>query len=109
MELKKSDEKALEFKHGDVTFLVKPKATAMDRLQVVMAHTPEDMLTRAIKQMVIGWQGVTDGGKDAPYTYESLSSIPEPIPNDSVMMKLGYFVMEKTDVIGSKEVEPKNG
>lgn len=101
------DEAALEHQHADVVFLVKPKATAYDRLQVVMAQQPTEFMERAIRQMVVGWKGVTDGeGKAVPYNFDALKLLPDPDPKKGILLTLGTFILEHTDV--AKAAQEKN-
>lgn len=99
MELMKEQD-ALEHQCGEVTFLVKPLASSYDRLQVVMAQTPTEFLEAAIKQMVIGWKGVTRDSKPVPYSYDVLKLLPD--SNGDVLLGLGRFILDKTDVRGGK-------
>lgn len=109
MELLK-DAKPLEYTLGDVVLLVKPQATAYDRLHVVMATTPTEFIERMVRQMVVGWRGVTENGQPAAYSFDALKRLPEPDPKNSLLLKLGEFVQENTDVVkGATGAQEKNG
>lgn len=100
------EEQPLEMSYGEMTFLIKPKATAFDRLQALMAQTPTEFMERVIRQMVIGWKGVSQDGVSVKYSFDLLKLLPETEPNKSVLLTLGNFVLENTDV--AKTSTPKN-
>lgn len=97
MELMK-EQPALEFQQGEVTFLIKPKASGYDRMQVVMAKDTTEFMERVLQQMVTGWKGVTVDGKPAPYSFGAVKLLPEESIDSAILLKLANFVIENTDV-----------
>ena len=111
MELKEADVKPLEFKHEDVKFLVKPEATEEDRLEVLLSGRQEGeniVMSRAeycktvIRRMVVGWTGVKRKGEDVPYSFDELRNFPRGTGRN-VLLELGGFIIENTDI-----AKPKN-
>lgn len=98
-------EKPLEFTQADVTFLVKPRATAADKFAVVMCATTAEFMRTAIRQMVTGWRGVTSEGKPIAYSPDMLDRLPS--TKENILLSLGNFVISNTDIV-KEESEAKN-
>lgn len=117
MELKESDVKPLEYKHEDVKFLVKPEATEEDRLEVLLAGRQDGeniVMSRAeycktvIRRMVVGWEGVTRKGEAVPYSFEELRNFPRGT-GKNVLLELGGYIIEHTDIAKPKNPNLKKG
>ena len=102
----------LRFAWGDVTFLVKPQTTSGDKFEIDMAgrpvgntgqveFSPAEFYRTLVRQFVVGWEGVTSEGKPVPYSYENLMRLPAQ-SGDDVVIRLGIFIVENTDVTGGK-------
>ena len=111
MEIKRQNAKPLEFKYEDVTFFVKPSATEEDRMFVSLSGVSDGDKVRfsraeycrsIIQCMVTGWKGVTEDGKEVPYSFELLSNFPR-IEDHNVYIDLGSFIIEKTDISRAPE------
>ena len=100
MELEKHDEKPLEFKWKDVTFKIKPRATAADRLAVAFRDqkTVASYSLTLIERMVIDWEGVTLNGQPVPYSFELLSKHLPSTAEDNALIGLAGFIWENTDI-----------
>lgn len=118
MELLQLDEKPVEYKHKDVTFLVRKNATVADRLAIDCAGVLEkDGRVRfdlrnyyevLIKTFVVGWAGVTRAGKDVAYSYDLLMNNFPMSDEGDLLIKLGTFISEQTGLYQKKEEEQKN-
>lgn len=100
-------EKPLEFKHGEVTFLVKPKASAADKFAAMMAKDPHEFARVAMRRMVMGWSGVTSGGKPVVYAPDLLDQLP-PHEGGNPLVALGEYIVKHTDIAKVDE-KAKNG
>lgn len=100
--------KPLEFKHGDVTFFIKPNATSHDRFMSVMSGEMKSDGTIAVKRaefnetilrnFIVGWEGVTQNGKPVPYSWEAfISSWPKEEDGKNIFVELTNFIFDKTD------------
>jgi len=98
-------EKPLEFVTGEVTFLVKPRASAADKFCVIMGKDAASFMRAAIERMVVGWKGVTKDGKPVAYNATMLDLLPN--GGDNVLLSLGNFILEKTDLV-KEDSEAKN-
>ena len=115
MELVKHSQ-PLEFKYEDIVFLVKKHANAEDKMEVALSGKRDGndiFWTRAeycktiIRRMVLGWKGVTQDGKEVPYSFDALCELPH-VEGRNVFLALGEFVMEHTDIRNSKAKDLKN-
>jgi len=106
MEIKRLNSKPLEFKYEDATFFVKPVATEEDRMVVSLSGLSDggsvrfskpDYCKAIIGCMVTGWKGVTEGGKEVPYSFDLLSDFPH-VEGKNVYLELGAFIIENTDI-----------
>lgn len=91
------EDKPLEFAHGDVTFYVKPKAAAADKFSVAFTQNTAEFMRTVIRQMVVGWKGVTSDGSPVRYSPEMLDRLPGSA-KDNVLMSLGNFILDSTDI-----------
>lgn len=104
MELLKLDDRPAEFKWGDVTFFFRTRVSLGDRHNVINAGAtfegdrvgfrPWELYSMLIKIFVTGWSGVTENGKEVPYSFDTLINR---LPADSqqdVVMKLGLKIAE---------------
>jgi len=117
MELMKT-EKPLEFKKGDVTFFIKPKATEYDVFNTIMAGEMKADGMVAMKRMdfndcilrnfIIGWEGVTIDGKAIPYSWEVFVNGWPKQDENNIFVELVNFIFEKTDY-HKKDKELKKG
>lgn len=119
MELLKAakPDECLKFQWHDVTFLVKPKASANDKFLVDCAGNFEEdgqvtfdrkVLYRLfIKLFVVEWHGVTDPDtkNTVRWSPEALDLLPAR-PGDDVILQLGAFIGAKTNIL--KEPEHKH-
>ena len=111
MELKESNVTPLKYQHEDVTFLIKPEATEEDRLEVLLAGRQEgenvvtsraEFCKTVIRRMVVGWEGVTRKGAAVPYSFDELRNFPRG-SGKNLLLELGHFIIEHTDI-----AKPKN-
>lgn len=111
MEIRKHKSDPLEFKYEDVVFFIKPHASEEDRMVVNLSGVREGdrvVFSRAeycktiIKCMVTGWKGVTEDGKEVPYSFDLLSDFPR-VNDHNVYIDLGSFIIEKTDISRAPE------
>lgn len=116
MELKESNAVMLKYQHEDVTFLVKPEATEEDRLEVLLAGRQEgesvvasraEFCKTAIRCMVVGWEGVTRKGEAVPYSFDELRNFPRS-EGKNLLLELGQFIIEQTDIAKAKNQNLKN-
>ena len=109
MELQKNDEKLLEFKWRDVVFKVKPRATSGDRLAVALRDekTLATYSLTLVERFVVGWEGVTQDGKPAPYSFKLLSEHMPSTASDNALLSLAAFIWEKTDISSGLDKELK--
>jgi len=98
-------ERPLEFVAGDVTFLVKPKASAADKFVVIMGKDTASFMRAVIERMVVGWRGVTQEGKPIAYNPALLDMLPN--GKDNVLLSLGNFILNSTDIV-KEDAEAKN-
>ena len=106
MELMKAD-KPLEFKKGEVTFFIKPKASEHDVFNTIMSGEMKADGTVTVKRMdfndcvlrhfIIGWEGVTVEGKEVPYSWEMFVSGWPKQDEGNIFVDLVNFIFEKTD------------
>lgn len=108
MEIVSEEVTGLEHKHEDVTFIVKPKATAGDKLAVNLTDSKLAFIEALCERMTIGWSGVTENGKPTGYSYAKLRRLPDPGAGSSIMLGLSDFIIEKTDILtGIKDILKK--
>ena len=110
MEIREAEVKVLKFNHDDMVFHVKAEATEEDRLEIILAGRQEGenvVLSRAeycktvIRRMVTGWENVKRKGVDVPYSYDELRNLPRG-NGKNVMLELGGFIIEHTDIAKHK-------
>lgn len=111
MEIRKSKAETVEFKYEDVVFFIKPHATEEDRMIVNLSGAREgdrvvfsrsEYCKTIIKCMVTGWKGVTEDGKEVPYSFDLLSNFPR-VKDRNVYIDLGSFIIENTDIARTPE------
>lgn len=117
-ELLKTDSKPLEYKHGDVTFLVRPYATVGDHMELIdtfgfdasgkITTKSSAMYRFLISRFVVGWRGVTQDGKPVDYSYDRFESSFPLDTQASLCVLLGAFIMQQTGLF-PKGTEGKNG
>jgi len=102
MELLKLDDRPAEYTWDQVTFFFRTKVTVGDKYAVDSAgvvttgdkitFTSTEFYKAMIRVFVTGWKGVTENGKDAPYSYDTfMNRLPASMADDLVM-KLGYEI-----------------
>jgi hypothetical protein len=105
MELVKQSEN-LVYTYKDIKILVRSKATAGDKFAVEESgkfnsetgkfdFNMVEFYRILVRRFVVGWEGVTDGGKPVAYSYDALSSLPIDHEQDFII-KLGMFIADKT-------------
>ena len=105
----------LEFVYEDgVVFLIKPHATQYDVFQMsmtgevkggVLKMSASSYFETALKQFILGWQGVEDeNGKPVAYSWDTFISRFPRNPNRDVFLELWKFIQEKTDLV----IKPEN-
>jgi hypothetical protein len=104
-----------KFKWKDVAFTFRTRVNKYDRWKIDTAGVVYDgnkiqfevwdFYELMIKLFVTGWEGVTEAGKDVPYSFESLKNLPDDDGED-IIMNLGKFIAETNGLIG-KKVEDK--
>lgn len=102
MELQEPREEPLEYAYGDVTFLVKRRATAYDRFVVVTQKDAGAFAEACVRQMVAGWRGVTSKGKPVAYGYDLIKFLP-PLEGRNIYLLLADFIQRETDLLGERE------
>jgi hypothetical protein len=104
----------LEFKWKDITFQIRSTAMSGDKFAISMSSPIENgrqtfSLTayyrKIIELFVIGWQGVTEDGKDVPFSLDALGRLPVDANND-VFILLASFILNNTGF--SADAERKN-
>jgi hypothetical protein len=111
MELLKLDERPVEYKWEDVTFVVKKTYSTADKFAVDTAgqllesgkisFKPWELYKVLIRTFVIGWKGVTENGKEVPWDYDVFMSR-FPVKNRDVVMLLGLFISEQINIFGEE-------
>lgn len=114
MELLKLDERPAEFKWKDVTFYFRKRVTVGDKYEIDTAgtvmdgekisFTPWGFYTTVIRIFVTGWDGVSDGGKAVPYSFETLMNRLPADTTEDLVMKLGFQIAKELGLVTS---EPK--
>lgn len=100
----------LEYVFKDVTFVIRAQANAHDKFQMDMSlgqingegkveATLREVYQTLIKLFVVGWKGVTQDGKEVPYSYDLLTNAFPADPMDDVYMRLGGFIASKTGIL----------
>jgi hypothetical protein len=124
MELLKLDDRLEEYVWKDVTFYYRKTVSSGDKFNLDMAGSfqnngkvafnPLEYCRTLVRLFVTGWKGVTENGKDVPYSYETLESrFPIDIKGEDVIMTLGFKIAEAVgltdNVKTEKEIDQKNG
>lgn len=115
MELLKLDERPAEFKWKDVTIIYRVNVSAEDKFVVDTAGThingekiefkPWEFYKTMIRVFVIGWRGVTENGKEIPYSYDTfLKRLPGDLQED-LIMQLGHDIAVKNGFLNEKKTE----
>lgn len=114
MELLKTPttEQLLKFTWNDVTFLVKPRAGAMDKFELDtrgdLAADGTVTMSRTIfyrvlvERFVVGWEGVTEDGRPVPYSFARIERLPA-LPDDDLIFKLGAYIATQTNVLAEPQ------
>lgn len=115
MELLKAKEN-LKYTIGDVTFLVRAQATVRDKFELDVAGdwnkdgkfvlNVGTAYRKLVELFVVGWEGVTQDGKPAPYSFDALMGLPADAVSDWIL-KLGTYIASTTGIIVGEEA--KNG
>ncbi len=123
MELLKLNESPARFPWKDVVFLYRTKVTTEDKFAIDMAgtvmkdgrveFTVTEFYRTLVKTFVIGWEGVTDGAKPVPYSYDAFTRLPSD-PDQDVLFKLAIKIGQDTGFLTTPEqktaeTELKNG
>ena len=118
MELVKQSEN-LVYPYKDIKIFVRSKATAGDKFAIEESgkfnvktgkfdFNMVDFYRILVERFVIGWEGVTDGAKPVPYSFEALGNLPIDSEQDFII-KLGMFIADKTGFSTTKtENDKKN-
>lgn len=115
MELVKP-ETPVEFVWKDVTFYIRPTATAGDKFSLTngapmtkdgkQTFVMSDFWKKIIEIFVVKWSGVTKDGQDVPFSMDALAQLPVD-NNDDVFVRLGAFIVDTTKIVDRGE-ERKN-
>lgn len=109
----------LEFKYKDCVFIVKAQSSDADKMEVLAAGSGEgnrvsipraEFYRALIRCFVINWKGVTSEGKEVPYSFEVFMKF-FPVHHgkgSSVVIELGDFIVEHTDIFKRDELEKKD-
>jgi hypothetical protein len=118
MELLKLDERPTEFEWNGITFLIKARLTTEDKYIIDTAGElqkdgsfifhPRDFYSGVVKRMVIGWRGVTEGGKDAPYSFDTLTSRIPGDPQEDLILRLGIHIAKLHGLVKSADAPKEN-
>ena len=102
MEIYKQTEPDRIFNWKDVTFHIRPRATTGDKHDLVMigdikadgrSSVPRSLMyRRAIELFVKSWNGVTENGKQVPFSMAALDSLPTSSDETDVILELGAFI-----------------
>lgn len=111
------------FKHKDVTFLIRTQAVQADTFAMKQTDTGRIVVKngKAIREadivawgkllvriFVVGWEGVTQDGKPAAYSYDTLeSSFPAEL-GDALFEDLANFIFANVSIFKKGGVELKN-
>lgn len=111
------EQRRAAFKFRDATLFVRTAATAGDRLALDRIDADAEAALRAgatpalvlaamgeriVELFLDGWEGVTVGGKPAPYSFAALKGgFPAECAKD-LFSGLGRFINENVDVLKSK-------
>ena len=105
----------LEFVYEDVTFYIRPIATAKDRFEIDMTGdwkdgkfemSKGDFFLKLIELFVVNWKGVTKDGKKVPYSFKTFAELPN--GKNDLILTLGGFIASKTGVLPEPD-EKKEG
>ena len=103
----------LEFKHEDMSFLIRPHASEGDRMEVTMSGSYRDgafvfsrpEFNRAlVRRFVVGWKGVKMDGKEVPYAFDLLDHHFPISGKDNIFVLLGIFIVEKTGIFAKDDL-----
>lgn len=119
-ELLKPGKTTKEVAFGDVTFAFRTELTAGDKFDIdtagflnkdgAISIKPLELYRKVVETFVVGWKGVTEGGKDAAYSFAKLSLLPVPADGQDLIFKLGVHIagelglIDKAPEDGSKNV-----
>lgn len=113
------DKDNLTYAIGDVKFFIRAQATVEDKFEVDSTGTWNgqgkfvmslNLFYRTlVERFVVGWDGVTSGGKAVPYSFAALLALPADATQDWVI-KLGTFIASNTGILpAAPEEASKNG
>ena len=119
MELLKLDERLEEFVWQDVTFYFRTTVSSGDKFNLDTAGSlteegkvsfkPMEFYRACIRIFVTGWKGVTEKGKEVPYSFDTFSSrFPADPAGEDLFIKLGLFIAQKNMIIPKEEKALKN-
>lgn len=107
------------FTRGDLTILVRTRALEDDKLAIATdekAYVDEkgrvrinqgDYARLLIQRFVVGWEGVTEGGKPVDYDYERLLELPVLDEGASLLLDLSTFILEHVDLFRFRKDEKR--
>lgn len=114
MELLKLSDSPARYQWKDVVFIYRTKVTTEDKNAVNTAGAlmkdgdivfdPWDFYRALIKAFVTGWEGVTEGGKPVPYSYDAFLRLPAD-PDADVIMKLAIAIGRATGLMKTPDEE----
>lgn len=111
MELTKVQDN-LVYPFEDVKFFVRTPATAGDRYELSMlgdwrdgkvVMKKGDYFLKVIELFVVGWDGVTEGGKPVPYSYETFMRRFPVSPKQDLILTMGAWIAEKVGLLSIVE------
>ena len=115
MELVKAKDN-LTYTINDVTFYIRADATVKDKFELDSAGewknggyvmNVKTYWMKLIELFVTGWTGVTENGKDVPYSMEALMRLPADGEQDW-LLKLGSFIANSTGIMPVGKEAEKN-
>lgn len=115
MELLKSKDN-LSFQLGDVTFYIRSQMTVRDKFEMDMigdyvngkfSVRPADIYHKFVELFVCGWKGVTEDGKDVPYSYQTfMQRIPGNVADDWIL-RIGSHIATELKLLPQPDNETK--
>lgn len=117
-------QKLVEFQYKDVTFFVKTRASEGDSFSVKNTNVgslivKEGKLIREadmvlwgkllVRLFVVKWKGVTEEGKEVPYSYDVFESSFPADEEDVLWNKIVNFIISNVDIFSKAAAILKNG
>ncbi len=106
---------------GGITFEFRTKVTSGDRFEIntggaltkdgIVSFNPLELYRVVCRLFVVGWEGVTEGGKPVLYSFETLTTRLPELPGQDIIIQLGTKIAEETGIFKASvaEADLKNG